>query len=127
MRGADTRRGIVEIFPLNLTVMNNSSWIEKLRQRWQLGSIFQVVVVLVVFACTGITIALIKRPLLLFLFGESAAGSTLVTVLYYIFILPLYNVVLLAYGFLFGQFDFFWKFEKRFLGRIFSGFRKTNK
>ncbi len=127
MRGADTRRGIVEIFPLNLTVMNNSSWIEKLRQRWQLGSIFQVVIVLVVFACTGITIALIKRPLLLFLFGESAAGSTLVTVLYYIFILPLYNVVLLAYGFLFGQFDFFWKFEKRFLGRIFSGFRKTNK
>jgi hypothetical protein len=127
VRGADTRRGIVEIFPLNLTVMNNSSWIEKLRQRWQLGSIFQVVVVLVVFACTGITIALIKRPLLLFLFGESAAGSTLVTVLYYIFILPLYNVVLLAYGFLFGQFDFFWKFEKRFLGRIFSGFRKTNK
>ncbi|MBT1708126.1 hypothetical protein KK062_07825 [Fulvivirgaceae bacterium PWU5] len=107
--------------------MNNSSWIEKLRQRWQLGSIFQVVIVLVVFACTGITIALIKRPLLLFLFGESAAGSTLVTVLYYIFILPLYNVVLLAYGFLFGQFDFFWKFEKRFLGRIFSGFRKTNK
>jgi hypothetical protein len=127
VRGADTRRRIVEIFPLNLTVMNTSSWIEKLRQRWQLGSIFQVVIVLVVFACTGITIALIKRPLLLFLFGESAAGSTLVTVLYYIFILPLYNVVLLAYGFLFGQFDFFWKFEKRFLGRIFSGFRKTNK
>lgn len=107
--------------------MNSSSWIEKLRQRWQLNSIFQVVVVLLVFTCTGFTIAFLKKPLLGFFLGEEVASSFLASLLYYIFILPLYNVVLLAYGFLFGQFDFFWKFEKRFLGRISSGFRKTKK
>jgi hypothetical protein len=41
-------------------------------------------------------------------------------VLYYILILPIYNVLLLVYGALLGQFQFFWDFEKRFFRRIFG-------
>jgi hypothetical protein len=37
-------------------------------------------------------------------------------------VLPLYQVVLLAYGWLFGQFAFFWNFEKRFFSRIIGWF-----
>ncbi len=40
------------------------------------------------------------------------------SVLYYILILPVYNVFLLIYGALFGQFKFFWEFEKRFFKRM---------
>jgi len=103
--------------------MAEPSWIEKLKQRWKLGSAFQVVIVLIVFACTGFTVLFIKKPILHFLAGAQG-DSTLASVLYYLLILPLYNVILLAYGFLFGQFDFFWEFEKRFFNRIF---RKTKK
>jgi len=99
------------------------NWIEKLKNRWKLKSAGQVVVVLIVFACTGFTILFIKKPLLTLLAGEEG-NSTLASVLYYIFILPLYNVVLLAYGFLFGQFKFFWEFEKRFMERFFSGLKR---
>ena len=103
--------------------MAEESWIERLKKRWNLGSAGQVIVVLLVFACTGFTVLFIKKPILLFLAGEK--GNTLLaSVLYYILILPLYNVILLAYGFLFGQFNFFWEFEKRFLGRIFSSRHK---
>ena len=42
----------------------------------------------------------------------------LFTVLYYVLILPVYNLFLLVYGALFGQFRFFWEFEKRFFGRL---------
>lgn len=106
--------------------MNNPGWVEKLRTRWNLKNTFQVVIVLVVFACTGFTVFFIKRPLLEFLAGDK--GDTLLaSVLYYILILPLYNLLLLAYGFLFGQFRFFWEFEKRFLSRIFSKFNNTKK
>jgi len=42
------------------------------------------------------------------------------TVLYYVLILPVYNLFLLIYGALFGQFKFFWAFEKRFFGRLFG-------
>jgi riboflavin transporter FmnP len=101
------------------------SWLDILKNRWNLGSPFQVIVVLIVFACTGFTVLFIKKPLLAFLAGEQ--GDTVVaSVLYYILILPLYNVLLLGYGFLFGQFSFFWAFEKKMLKR-FSSFRKTKK
>lgn len=99
------------------------NWLEKLKNRWKLKSLGQVVVVLIVFACTGFTILFIKRPLLTWLAGEQG-NSTLGSVLYYIFILPLYNVVLLGYGFLFGQFRFFWEFEQRFMERFFSWFKR---
>ena len=97
-------------------------WIERLKTRWKLKSAGQVVIVLVVFACTGFTIFFLKRPLLSWLAGEQG-DSTLATVLYYVFILPLYNIILLGYGFIFGQFQFFWDFEKRFMERFFTWFK----
>jgi hypothetical protein len=101
------------------------SWIERLKQRWNLGSPFQVIIVLVVFACTGFTVLFIKKPLLQFLAGD-AGDTVMASILYYILILPLYNIILLGYGLLFGQFSFFWAFEKRLFKRL-STFRKTKK
>lgn len=86
-------------------------------------TVWQVVVILIAFACTGFTVLYIKRPLLTWLAGD-AGNSTFASVVYYIFILPLYNVILLGYGFLFGQFRFFWRFEKRFMERFFSLIKK---
>lgn len=106
--------------------MANPGWIEKLRQRWNLNSIWQVIVILIVFACTGFTVLFIKKPILHFLAG--GMGDTLTaSVLYYILILPLYNLLLLAYGFVFGQFEFFWRFEARFFNRILSRFKRKRK
>src|SRR5688500_15234284 len=94
------------------------NWIEKLKNRWKLKSAWQVVVVLVVFACTGFTILFIKKHLLNWLAGDQG-NTTLASVLYYVFILPLYDVILMGYGFLFGQFRFFLEFEKRIMERFF--------
>lgn len=81
--------------------------------------------VLIVFACTGFTVLFIKKPLLTFFAGEQG-DTVLASVLYYVLILPLYNVILLGYGFLFGQFSFFWAFEKRMFKRL-SSIGKTKK
>jgi membrane protein YdbS with pleckstrin-like domain len=103
--------------------MNNPGWMQKLKVRWKLKSAMQVLVVLVVFACTGFTVFFIKRPLLVWMAGSN--GDTAVaSLLYYIFILPLYNIILLGYGILFGQFSFFWNFEKRFMERFFTWLKK---
>jgi Na+-driven multidrug efflux pump len=106
--------------------MAQPSWIEKLKARWQLKSAWQVIIILIVFACTGFTVLFIKEPILNWLAGDQGK-TTLATVLYYVFILPLYNVILLAYGFIFGQFNFFWNFEKRFFGRIASALGRKSK
>ena len=58
------------------------------------------------------------------LFFQRSGDTWTATVLYYLLILPVYNGLLLAYGFLFGQFQFFWEFEKRFMSRIFARFKK---
>jgi uncharacterized protein DUF6787 len=91
-------------------------WIEKLRLRWNLNSAWQVAIILTVFACTGFTVFFLKKPILNFL--TDGQSTPFVSILYYIFILPVYNVLLLGYGFLFGQFNFFWSFEKRFFSRL---------
>jgi Na+-driven multidrug efflux pump len=103
--------------------MATPRWIENLQHRWRVKNVWQVIVILIVFACTGFTVLFIKKPILQWLAGENG-NSTLATVLYYIFILPLYNVILLGYGFLFGQFQFFWAFEKRFMERFFTMFNR---
>ncbi len=92
-------------------------WIDKLKQRWDLNTTWQVLVVLFVFACTGFTVMFLKNPLL-GLIDPSYKESTTFTVLYYILILPIYNLILLFYGLIFGKFKFFWEFEKRFVKRM---------
>lgn len=96
--------------------MNTPIWIRKLRLRWNVTT-KQVFIILLVFALTGTTVLLLKKPLLRALFNGQEP-SLLFTLLYYIFILPVYNLLLLFYGFVFGQFQFFWDFEKRFFRRI---------
>lgn len=98
--------------------------LDKLQSRWKLKSAFQVVVVLIVFACTGFTVLFLKEPVISF-FISSEEKNTLFTILYYVFIFPIYNIILLAYGFVFGQFTFFWEFEKKMWNRL-SGKRIKN-
>jgi hypothetical protein len=101
------------------------NWLSKLQTRWKVDSIWQVIVILAVFACTGFTVLLIKTPLFEYWFplGEKPLWASL---LYWILILPVYNIFLLLYGFLFGQFHFFWNFEKQFFSRFANIINKKN-
>lgn len=85
-------------------------------QRWGVST-SRVPIILLVFACTGFTVLFLKRPVVAFFTGDGEQ-PVLFSVLYYILILPVYNTILLIYGALFGQFRFFWEFEKRFFKRI---------
>ena len=96
-----------------------AGYLERLKNKWNLKSIGQVVVVLIVFACTGFSVMFLKKPITEWIYAEPGASRTLFSVLYWILILPVYNLLLLFYGFIFGQFKFFWEFEKRFFKRMF--------
>jgi len=100
-------------------------FLHRLQTKWKLESLFQVVMVLVVFACTGFTILFIKNPILDFFGIERGGGQGFVnTVLYLLLVLPLYQIILLIYGFIFGQFKFFWEKEKQIFRRIGKLFGK---
>lgn len=97
-----------------------AGFLQRLQTKWKLDSLFQVIMVLVVFACTGFTILFIKNPILDF-FGVEKGGF-LNTFLYLLLVLPLYQIFLLIYGFIFGQFHFFWEKEKQIFRRIMGAF-----
>jgi len=95
------------------------SWYEKLQERWGVKSVWDVIIILVVFACTGFSIVYIKH-----LFGISTETALGWRILFYAFVLFLYQFVLLFYGFIFGKFKFFLAFEKKMFKRIASIFVK---
>ncbi|SNS44233.1 hypothetical protein SAMN06295967_109161 [Belliella buryatensis] len=94
------------------------SLLKKLQTKWKLKSLQQVILVLVVFALTGFTILFIKKPIFDFLGISMEKGGFWKTVLYLLLVLPLYQIILLFWGFVFGQFHFFWEKEKQIFRRI---------
>ena len=104
--------------------MKKADWIEKLKIRWGITSTFQVVLILVVFACTGFTVLFVEEEIVRAL-NIPKEDNWWIAVLVFVFItLPLYNLILLVYGFIFGQFKFFWNFERRFFRRMVFWKRK---
>ncbi|MCC5938431.1 MAG: hypothetical protein JJU34_14225 [Lunatimonas sp.] len=104
--------------------ISQKTWLRKLQDKWKLESLWQVMLVLVVFACTGMTVLWIKQPIFDLLGIDRSEGGFAKTILYLLLVLPLYQLILLVYGFLFGQFRFFWEKEKQFLRRIVSLFSR---
>lgn len=91
----------------------------KLKERWKISSNYQLVVIIIVFAVTGSTSALIAKPILTFIgITKESVSLWLYYPLYIIIILPIYKVLLLLIGTLAGQRNFFWNFIKKMLDRM---------
>lgn len=97
--------------------------IQKLKKRWGIHSTPQIIVICIVFALTGLCSAKLAAPLteLIGLHKETVSGWVYWPVRI-LLIFPLYQMLLVFFGWIFGQFSFFWKFEKKMLKRIGLGF-----
>lgn len=93
-----------------------------LKQRWGLTSNFQLTLIIIVFAITGSASAWLSKPVCLWLGIIKEDLGFWFTPIRLILIFPIYQVLLVAIGFLFGQFKFFWAFEKKMLKGMGLGF-----
>jgi hypothetical protein len=98
---------------------------KKLKEEWGITSTSQLIIILIVFSVTGSIAVWIARPLL------DLVGLDKATLSPWIFwpirvsiIFPIYQVLIVIIGALFGQFRFFWNFEKKMLVRL--GFKSFN-
>ncbi len=93
------------------------------KQRWNITSTWQLVVIIIVFAITGSSAAYLSKPVLN-LVGITKESVSVIGyyLLYIVLIFPIYQVLLVSFGFLFGQFKFFWAFEKKMLRSMKLGF-----
>lgn len=98
---------------------------EKLKERWGISSTWQIILIITVFGLTGSSSLYVAKPILEVL-GLARInfspdfwwGGFSYYFLRIILIFPIYQVLLVCYGWIFGQFKFFWSFEKNMLVRI---------
>lgn len=96
---------------------------EKLKKRWGVTSNFQLTVIFIVFAITGSTSAYLSKPVIEWIGISKDSMSPWVYIpLRLVIIFPVYQVLLVLFGFLAGQFKFFWEFEKKMLRSMGFGF-----
>ena len=96
---------------------------EKLKERWGIESNWDVVAIFIVFAINGSFAAWVANPVIYFLGINSDSFSPWIYCpLRILLIFPIYQLTLPIFGWFFGQFQFFWAFEKKFLVRLGMGF-----
>jgi Na+-driven multidrug efflux pump len=97
--------------------------LKKLKKKWGIESNWQLFVILLVFSITGYSSLIIAKPILSFIgLSQEATNPWVYRPLRILLIFPFYQVLIVFYGWLFGQFRFFWDFEKKMLRRMKLGF-----
>ena len=108
-------------------VHSKASFLEKLKGKWGLSSLFQVVMILLVFSLTGMTVVLI-RPVIFSWFGfDDQTNFITKSITYILLIFPMYQILILIFGALLGQFSFFWEKEKKLFSAIIRPFQPKAK
>jgi len=95
---------------------------KKLKERWNIKSNLQLVIILIVFALTGSSAAKFAGPLTDAIGVTKEMGWYIYWPVRILIIFPIYQVLLVFMGWLFGEFEFFWAFEKKMLRRTGLGF-----
>ncbi|MGY0392396.1 DUF6787 family protein [Bizionia sp. KMM 8389] len=109
---------------LFVLLLKATLWIfKKLENRWVVTYRWEIIRIFIVFAITGSSSLLIGRPLIALLgITKENLNPIIYWILFIIVGLIFYQILLVSYGWLFGQFKFFWEFEKKMLRRV--GFKR---
>ncbi|WP_159023153.1 DUF6787 family protein [Formosa sp. L2A11] len=96
---------------------------KKLENKWVLDYKWEMIRVFMVFAVTGSSSLFIGRPIIKWIgITKDNLNPFLYWTLYILLGILFYQILLVFFGWLFGQFKFFWKFEKKMLRRF--GFKR---
>ncbi|GLU45075.1 DUF6787 family protein [Allomuricauda sp. NBRC 101325] len=96
---------------------------KKLENRWVVEQKWEMIAIFIVFAITGSLAGKLAGPLVHWIgLDDENVPSGIYWTCRIFMIFPIYQVLLVCIGWLFGQFKFFWAFEKKMLKRMGLGF-----
>ena len=96
---------------------------ENLETKWIVTYKWEMIRIFIVFAITGSSSAMIGKPIIAFIgITKENLNPFVYWVLYIIIGLVFYQILLVFFGWLFGQFQFFSEFEKKMLQKM--GFKR---
>ncbi|SCY10409.1 hypothetical protein SAMN05192588_1170 [Nonlabens sp. Hel1_33_55] len=92
---------------------------KKLGPKWKVEYRWELIAIFIVFAITGSASARLSGPVLEWIgLDRDTTSGWIFWPLRLLIIFPFYQVLLVVMGWIFGQFDFFWAFEKKMLKRF---------
>ena len=92
---------------------------KKLERKWILEYRWEMIRVFIVFSVTGSSSVFVGKPIIALIGITKENLNAAVYWMLYIFVgLVFYQILLVFFGWLFGQFKFFWEFEKKMLTRF---------
>lgn len=100
--------------------MPEPRFVQRLKQKYGLKTTFELFIVMTVFSLAGMAIIWVRKPIFHLLGITDTTPFILKFLAWLAVVFPTYQLNLLVFGFLFGQFSFFWEREKvlwRFLLR----------
>ena len=93
--------------------------LKRLRSKWEIKSNVDLIAILIVFAINGSFAAWVADPITNFIGLEKATTNGFIYwPIRLILIFPVYQLTLPIVGWCFGQFKFFWNFEKKMFARM---------
>ena len=87
----------------------------KLIKIFKVKDLYQLIIIFIVFGITGSLSVVLGKYVLINIFGENFLNNDYYWLLRLILIFPIYQVLLIIVGALFGQFRYFWEIEKKIL------------
>lgn len=95
----------------------------KLENKWLVNARWEFIAIFIAFAITGSTAGKLSDPFMEFIGLDREETSGWVYWPLRIFLIfPIYQVLLLIFGWIFGQYKFFYAFEKKMLSKMGFGF-----
>lgn len=91
---------------------------KNLKTRWGITTNWQLFIILLVFSVTGSSAAKLAAPITELIGITDDMAWYIYWPIRIFIIFPVYQVLLVFFGWLFGEFNFFWEFEKKMLRRI---------
>lgn len=95
-----------------------------LEKRWKVTHRWKVIRIFLIFALTGSMSVIVTNPIFELvgftktIFTNIPAGSGIYYILKFILILPIYKVLLVFFGWIFGEYNFFLNFALRLAKRL---------
>lgn len=99
-------------------------YFNKLKTKWKINSNWQLLLIFLVFSLAGFSVVKFRKLFFMLVGIEDDTALWIKTITYILFIFPAYQLLLLLYGFLLGQFSFFWEKEKKLFQSISCRFKK---
>lgn len=91
----------------------------KLEKKWEVNHRWELISIFLVFASTGSSSVFVSRPLIKLMgINRDNLPTFAYWFLYIIIGFIFYQILLVLIGWIFGQYKFFWNFEKKMLRRI---------